>query len=163
MSTRRQLTLFVPPDAAAPLEAVRRAADPVQHALIGAHVTLCREHEQDAFEAMLARLRDVPFGPVRLVFGVPTPFGGHGWLLPCTDGHADFHALRAHLWPALAAFLPAPHLTLAHPRNPQAPGNTPALATALPPGLAVGFGEVTLIEQTDGGPWRTLQTVALRR
>ena len=111
VTTRRQLSLFVPPDAAAPLEAARRVADPVQHALIGAHVTLCRDPEGDAFDAMLRRLHDEPFGPVRLVFGAPVPFGGHGWLLPCTDGHAAYHALaRAPLVrPRHVAARAAPH------------------------------------------------------
>lgn len=48
MSTfRRQLSLFVPEPARGPVDAVRQALDPQQHALIPAHVTLCRESELD--------------------------------------------------------------------------------------------------------------------
>ncbi|MBE2186447.1 MAG: hypothetical protein IAE99_06720 [Rhodothermales bacterium] len=39
---RRQLTLFVPPPRAEPIETVWRLVDPVQHRLIAAHVTLAR-------------------------------------------------------------------------------------------------------------------------
>lgn len=45
MSLREQLSLYVPPPIAAILEGVRRVVDPVQAALIRAHVTLCRESE----------------------------------------------------------------------------------------------------------------------
>ncbi|MEQ1633746.1 MAG: hypothetical protein ABL997_15305 [Planctomycetota bacterium] len=42
---RTQLSLFVPPPHDVLVESVRAVVDPVQHALIPAHVTLCREDE----------------------------------------------------------------------------------------------------------------------
>ena len=44
-NSRIQLTLFVPPPNAELIESVRRLVDPIQHQLIPAHVTLCREDE----------------------------------------------------------------------------------------------------------------------
>jgi|GEM_PF-3988953 len=46
---RRHLILFVPAGITASIEALRRFVDPVQHSLIPAHVTLCREDELEAF------------------------------------------------------------------------------------------------------------------
>jgi hypothetical protein len=48
VTIRRQLSLYVPEPIATRLEAVRRVLDPVQHALIPAHVTLCRDDELEA-------------------------------------------------------------------------------------------------------------------
>lgn len=42
MSHRLQLTLFVPPQQAASIEAIRQTVNPLQYALIKSHVTLCR-------------------------------------------------------------------------------------------------------------------------
>jgi hypothetical protein len=47
----------------------------------------------------------------------------------------------------------APHITLAHPRNPQAPGNNLS-AVSLPGLLAITFTSVSWIEQEEGAPWR---------
>ncbi|WP_053333529.1 2'-5' RNA ligase family protein [Gemmatimonas phototrophica] len=155
MPTRSQLSLFVPPNIGADIEAVRRTVDPVQHRLIPAHVTLCREDELTGLSlAELAALVDhVRPGPVTLQFGPPERFGEHGIMLPCFSGTVAFQSLREILLGTRHARSHAPHLTLAHPRNPKAPGNTLKSAATLRDGLSVTFPEVHLIEQVDDAPW----------
>jgi hypothetical protein len=56
----------------------------------------------------------------------------------------------------------APHVTLAHPRNPKAPGNSLADVIAqLPAPLELRFDSLNLIEQSHGGPWRVLARALL--
>jgi 2'-5' RNA ligase len=56
----------------------------------------------------------------------------------------------------------APHVTLAHPRNPRAPGNSLALALeSLPAPLELRFDSLNLVEQRDGGSWQVLSHIAL--
>ena len=156
--TRVQLSLFVPPPAAAVLEAVRRQVDPVQARLIPAHVTLCREDELDGLapEVLAARCAAPGVSPLELVFGRPEAFHGHGILLPCTAGEPAYRALRERLLGGSAIRRAEPHLTLAHPRNPRVPGDTLAIAQALPDGLSITFGVARLIAQDPGAPWRVL-------
>ena len=68
--TRRQLTLFVPHAEAAPIEALRATLDPVQHALIAAHVTLCREDE------LAASMMGVPLMRTKLAAYAVGAFAG---------------------------------------------------------------------------------------
>jgi hypothetical protein len=161
---RVQLSLFAPPYSGADLEAIREIVDPVQRRLIPAHVTLCREDELGAISlhALQQRLRHAS-GPLTLHFGPPVRFGEHGILMPCVDGTDDFQALRAVVLADRHARPHLPHLTLAHPRNPKAPGNDLGATAALRAGLALTFEEVHLIEQVDGEPWAVRGTVALHR
>jgi hypothetical protein len=160
--TRRQLSLFVPEADAAGLEAARRALDPVQSRLIPAHVTLCREDElaQVSERDLLARLEPAGLAPITLTFGAPEPFAGHGILLNGTAGEAEYHALRERLL-GTGARRAHPHITLAHPRNPRAPGNSLERAARLLPGLRLTFSTVALIEQDEARPWRVLRSFAL--
>ncbi len=158
MPTRRQLSLFVSELEAAALESLRLALDPVQHRLIPAHVTLGRDDEIDGWS--VAELRErvlcAATDPLTLTFGRAEPFSGHGILLPCIAGEPAFQALRQRLLgePARAQ---RPHLTLAHPRNPRAPGNSLTRALQLPPSLRCTFAAVRLIEQVAATtPWRVL-------
>ena len=146
---------------AATLEPIRQRLDPVQHGLIGAHVTLCREDE--LAESPLARLRGlVPLpSAITLTFGAPVGFDAHGVLLPCIDGSTEFHRLRAAVLASTAIRQHAAHITLAHPRNPRAPGNTTPGEISLATPLRVTFGTISLIEQVDGGPWVVREVVAL--
>jgi 2'-5' RNA ligase len=161
MPTRHQLTLFVPPHAAVPIEAVRRAADPVQHGLIAAHVTLGREDELPDLSELEARLAAAPPPLLTLTFGRAEAFGGHGLLLPCTAGATDFQRLRHQVLGPAPVRDHTAHLTLAHPRNPRAPGNGPAAALALPASPDVTFREISLIEQVGRTAWRRLWSVPL--
>lgn len=156
MARRRQLSLYVPEHAAAQIEAVRRVLDPVQQALIPAHVTLCRDDELDAVSAS-ALMRA---SSITLVFGAALAFDGHGILLPYVAGEGDFAQLRADLLDGQAR-QQKPHITLAHPRNPRARGNSLDLALTLPPEISISFGEIALIEQALGEPWRVLKRYLL--
>lgn len=159
MMVRRQLTLFVPLPAAQPLEAVRRVVDPVQAGLIAAHVTLCREDELASVDdvELARRLAASTALHLTLTFGPAERFDGHGLLLPCIAGEAAFRELREQVLGSHAVRRQVPHLTLAHPRNPIAPGNSLEFALAtLPPPLPIIFTAMTLIEQVDRQPWRIL-------
>ncbi len=96
-AARQQLSLYVPDESAHDLEAVRRAVDPIQHGLIPAHLTLCREDELIAWPPTHARLRAIALPRVTLVFGRAERFSGHGMILRCLDGQSAFRALREHL------------------------------------------------------------------
>lgn len=152
---RSQLSLFVPQDIAAEFETARRALDPVQSRLIPAHVTLCREDELAGLElaSLAQRLRQSIPKAITLRFGPPERFDGHGILLPSVGDTAAFQSLRAVVLATPAPRFHAPHLTLAHPRNPQAPGNTIENAAHLSNGCAITFEAVHLIEQVDSEPW----------
>ncbi|QJR37276.1 2'-5' RNA ligase family protein [Gemmatimonas groenlandica] len=99
IARRRQLTLFVPHAGAGAIEEVRAQLDPVQHGLIPAHVTLCREDElaEHAGDVWRDRLAAATVAPVTLTFGAPVSFSGHGVMLPCIAGQPAFHVLRAQV------------------------------------------------------------------
>jgi hypothetical protein len=158
---RRQLSLYAEGPLRARLEAVRTLVDPVQAALIPAHVTLCRDEEVadlDA-DAMAQRLRGAT--RLRLAFGAAERFSGHGILLPCVSGQDAFHALRQRALGRLDVRRAEAHLTLAHQRNPRAAGNDLAAACALPVPMGLEFEQVQLIEQAAMAPWRVLGVFAL--
>lgn len=154
--------MYVPPEAAGEIEAVRRVVDPIQSSLIPAHVTLCREDELGDLASVLARLRGAPFGPLTLRFGGPVVSSGHGLLLECVGGEERFRALREYLLASSRVRDQRPHITLAHPRNPKASGNSLGNAATLPEVVEVTFPSVCFIEQEGGGPWRLLEEYELR-
>jgi hypothetical protein len=160
LALRRQLSLYVPEDQAAPIEAVRRVLDPIQHALIPAHVTLCRDEEAARLtsEAIAESLSNA--APITLTFGRGVAFEGHDVLLPCISGGDQFASLRERLLGA-GAQIQAPHITLAHPRNPRAAGNSLAKADELPAEILVKLSTISLIEQTPWDHWRVLEQFGL--
>ena len=155
---RTQLSLFVPPPHDVLVESVRAVVDPVQRALIPAHVTLCREDELAAVptEALRARLLAGAWQPVALQFAAPEAFSGHGILMRCIGGERAFDELREHVLGTRSIRRHEPHLTLAHPRNQKAAGNSPSSAQALATGLIATFAIVRWIEQVDTQPWRVV-------
>ncbi|MBX9928376.1 MAG: 2'-5' RNA ligase family protein [Gemmatimonadaceae bacterium] len=158
-ASRQQLTLFVPAPWQTSIDALRRRLDPVQASLIAAHVTLCREDEisptdRDEF---LERVRSWTHGPIRLTFGAPELFRGHGVLLPCTEGGDQFQRLRQWLLQSQTVRVHRAHLTLAHPRNPQSAENTAAVRNACGRSTALEFPTVALIVQQGNARWRIAQ------
>ena len=161
---RLQLSLYVAPPEGRLVDLLRAELDPLQHELIPAHVTLGRDGDIDtraggSWEERIATLREPA---LRLRFGEPEPFHEHGILLRCTEGAEGFNALRERVL-GHAALPLVPHLTLAHPRNPRAPGNS--LATArerLPAPLELRFDTLNLVEQYNGGRWRVLARALLK-
>ena len=159
---RKQLSMYVPQDAAQEIEAVRRVIDPIQSRLIPAHVTLCREDEIGDLASIRARLRSVPFMPLILRFGKPVAFSGHGILLECVGGEDRFRALRQYLLASRRVRDQKPHLTLAHPRNPRARGDSLIKASTLPDVIEVTFPSICLIQQERSKPWQVLEKYELR-
>ena len=161
---RRQLSLYVAEPEASMLEALRLVLDPVQQALIPAHATLAREGEfgQRSDLEWRERVAGLREPCLRMGFGIAEAFHEHGILLHCLAGQEGFEALRARvLGPALLPL--APHITLAHPRNPRAPGNSLAAArAALPERLDLRFDTLNLVEQHNGGRWRVLARARLQ-
>lgn len=155
MAARTQLTLFVPPcEAADELEVLRRWLDPVQFGLIAAHITLCREDEIEGFDPALIRQRLATATPLTLKFGAAETFSGHGILLPCIEGEEAFMALRQRILATREIRRQAPHITLAHPRNPRAPGNEPTSAAKLGAHRSISFTSVCRIQQAGpSDPW----------
>jgi 2'-5' RNA ligase len=160
---RRQLSLFVPEPWATQLEAMRAILDPVQHRLIPAHVTACRDEETRILHAHALDHTDqiTGQGPITLTFGRAVPFDGHGVLLPCIEGEESFSAFRAHLLEIQPARRQVPHITLAHPRNAKSKGNNLAFARKLPEQIRITFQEACLIEQQQGENWRVLRRFQL--
>lgn len=153
---RKQLSMFVPPGGATEIEDVRRLLDPIQHGLIPAHITLCREDELADLSVTQQRLNNIPLPPLTLRFGKPEIFSGHGVLLHCVEGEDAFRALREYLLDSKDIHTQRPHITLAHPRNPKAPGNTLDHAARLREGITITFPAVFMIEQVGSAPWRVL-------
>jgi hypothetical protein len=158
---RRQLSLFVPSPQLAILDAMRSILDPVQHRLIPAHVTACRDDEMP--EVSPGQLDSLLDGaePLTLSFGRAVPFDGHGILLPCIAGEEVFGALRTQLLGTSKIRPQVPHITIAHPRNPKADRNDLTLALELPAKIEITFRELCLIEQSRGEEWRVLRRYPL--
>lgn len=154
---RRQVSLFVTEPERTELEALRERADPVQHALVPAHVTLVRDEDVDDWPAVRARLESL--APIRLVLalGPPRELDG-GVALPVAGATAAFDQLRALLLEGQPGRnrRQTPHLTLLHPRNRAAWGLTLEVVCAYHPPAHVRFDHAVLIEQTPGEPWRVV-------
>ena len=161
LKIRKQLSMYVPGDAAKDLEDVRKTIDPIQHGLIPAHITLCREDEPGDLSKLKLRLGNIPFKPLTLRFGKPEVFSGHGLLLNCVEGEDAFRLLREYLLDSKNIRNQKPHMTLAHPRNPKSTGNALDNASRLPAIIKIIFPTVSLIEQEGNEPWRVLEKYAL--
>ena len=163
LPTRRQLSLYVPTPQAEAIDALRRVLDPVQASLIPAHVTLCREDELDDVSPAELGLRlgvDI-VRPIGLSFGPPQMFDGHGVLLPCVGDQSAFQSLRRIALGKEDVRAHTPHITLAHPRNPKASGNTAASLPLAPCVWQITFAEAVLIEQTNDAKCHVMQRFAL--
>jgi 2'-5' RNA ligase superfamily len=158
---RQQLSLYVPIDDAVIIEEVRKIVDPIQHQLIPAHITLCREDELEEFAKIKARLSNIPLQSLTLRLGQPEVFSSHGWLMNCIEGEDEFRALREYVLDGKNIRNQSPHLTIAHPRNPKAVGNSLHNISALPGNLTITFSTIYLIEQAGNEPWQVLEKYSL--
>jgi len=163
MAVRQQLSLWLRGDDAGPIESLRASLDPVQHALIPAHVTLCRDEETAILTTALVQLRlaESCIRPFELRFGAPRPFDTHGWLLPCVEGEAAFQELRRCVLGGPPERVQHPHLTLAHPRNPRAARNPPGIVPEFPSGHRACVDAVYWIEQAPREAWRVVRRLPL--
>jgi len=164
-SKRIQLTLFVPENESAEIEAIRRPYNPVQHELIAAHVTLCREDELTDLDQVLHNLGHLDFSSLRIRFGKPERFDdGKGVLLPVLEENTSFQELRKRILKDVIEQprIHQPHITLMHPRN--ASCTDEIMAQIRKSGLpsAIQFDHISLIEQTNGGKWIKINSYQLR-
>lgn len=153
---RRQLSLFLPAAQRAIIEPIRRRLDPRQHALIPAHVTLCRGDELADWPAVQRRLSSLQAFSLTLRFGTPQALPDGCILLRPMRGAAQYQALRRSLLGPTAPIHGA-HLTLLHPRHATATQPDVAeLATVLAD-FVTTFSAIALIEQRDSAPWQLLR------
>jgi len=163
-SKRTQLTLFVPEPGA--IENIRRQYNPLQHALIAAHVTLCREDELTDLELVFRNLEQLEFPVFTIHFGKPVRFNnGKGVFLPAQEDYTSFLALRKAV---LRGNIDnprnhEPHITLIHPRNAACTDELfeKIRKTGLP--AEILFDRISLIEQVDGGRWNVVKETVLRK
>ena len=150
---RRQLTLLLPSEQRTAVDLVRRRLDPKQHAVIPAHVTLCRDDELGPWEAIRQRLERLTPVALAMRFGEPQVLPDGCILLRATQGMEAYQALR-HAILGKTARDHGAHITLLHPRNaPTAESDWTTIAQAVS-GLAVVFRTVSLVEQQGDAPWR---------
>ena len=149
---RRQLSLFLSPDQRAVVEPIRQRLDPRQHAIIPAHVTLCRDDELVYWHLVRERLASLGSFSITIRFGDPQVLPDGCVLLRPTHGIEEYQNLRQLvLGPGATAH--GAHLTLLHPRNSAGVTYDLAeIANALT-GLTTTFRTIALIEQCESGKW----------
>jgi len=115
-------TIFVAPEVAGPIEAARRAWDPVTAAQIAAHVTLAYPQEAPISDLLVERVREasnnVP--PFRFRLGdvacFECPEGGAYITVEDIDG--GYREMREELLrPPFRGIAYHPHVTVVHPRT----------------------------------------------
>lgn len=161
---RRQLTLFIEPEDALAIEKVRTKYNPRQSELIKCHVTLCREDELEDLATVRINLLHLTQTEIVIKFGNPIRFdNGKGLLLPALPDHQSFHELRRQILKGLFdnPRLQEAHITLMHPRNSTCTDDIYEEIFNIPFPTELVFNKITLIEQTNGDPWKTLQTIPL--
>lgn len=162
---RRQLTLFVNPQDALIIEAVRKRFNPQQQELIDCHVTLCREDEIDNIEAILANLQKLDTSEISIDFGRVTRFdNGKGVMLPALGENDGFHELRSKILAGINESIrrPEPHITLMHPRNATCTDELFEEIKKFSFPTRIVFTRISLIEQVDGGKWSVLQEFPIK-
>lgn len=153
METRRQLTLFVENQT---IEEIRSKFNPEQHAIISAHVTLCREDELEDLENVIANIRALKIDkPIKILFNEVSRFEtGNGVLIPAASGNNDFYKLRSDILTSPRNH--SPHITLMHPRNSNCTDVIFEEIKSYNLPTVFYFHKISLIEQKDGRKWKVL-------
>ncbi|NCU02960.1 MAG: 2'-5' RNA ligase family protein [Chitinophagaceae bacterium] len=163
-NSRQQLTLFVNRNKAQEIERVRRQFNPMQQQLIDSHVTLCREDEIENIHSVLHNLQQLDMPKIAISFGPVTRFeNGTGVLLPALGNNEPFHLLRSKVLAGLstAIRMPAPHITLMHPRNSTCTDELFSIIQTISMPTYLIFDTISLIEQINGGKWQILKNYQL--
>jgi len=161
---RRQLTLFVSTDEAKVIEEIRKKYNPIQHRLIAAHITLCREDEIEHWETIEQNLITLKQLPLTIYLEEVKRFAeGKGLFIPAKEQQKAFDVLRKVI---LKGAIEQPrkhhaHLTLMHPRNSTCTDATFNEIKALRLPKYLVFDTITLIEQENGGVWQKLKTYTI--
>ncbi|NOT47024.1 MAG: hypothetical protein HOP17_04660 [Acidobacteria bacterium] len=156
-SLRRQATLFLKdrPD----IEHIRKHFNPVQAALISAHVTLLREDEVIDWDEVTARTGEIKKA-VTLKIGQPQRYGDLVFL-PCDDIEGSFRDIRINLLKSRDIRDHKPHITLIHPRNAACSDKIwNEIRGSIEP-FTYTFREVSFILQENGGVWKTIRTFCI--
>ena len=160
-------TIFVAPEIASPIEALRRAWDPAMATQVAAHVTLVYPREAPIVELLVDRVRIASAwaAPFRLRLGKITHAGRpeDGVYVEVEDIDGGHRALRENiLRPPFTARPLTPHVTLVHLRT-----STQGRACWDATGLRALDLEFTATEISitafDGTKWDALETFSLRR
>lgn len=149
MQTRRQASLYL--EDMPHIEDLRQRFNPAQAKLIPAHVTLIREDEVEDWGDVYRRLQALGDIALTLEFGSSIRDGNLVYL-PVVGGGDRFDELRAALLPGTPR-KHNPHLTLIHPRNGICTNEIFEEILDTVSAFEATFTTVSLIEQTDGGPW----------
>ena len=115
-------TIFVPPQVAEPLEAVRHSWDPIMATQIPAHVTLAYPQEAPIVDLLITRMRvtSIATTPFRLRLGAVSYFDRPegGIYVEVEDLDGVYGRIRATvLRPPFQPITFPPHMTLIHPRT----------------------------------------------
>ena len=157
-STRQQLTLFVSPGDDV-IETIRATFNPIQHSLIAAHVTLCREDEIEPIEQVVENILTLRYkDPLYITLKPMQRFNnGKGVLVPAENSD-EFQFLRRSVLKGIQnnPRHHDPHITLMHPRNSTCTDTifTQLKTYTLPDRLY--FDTISLIEQCNDGKWSIL-------
>ncbi|MFN8266154.1 MAG: 2'-5' RNA ligase family protein [Chitinophagaceae bacterium] len=165
MSTRRQLTLFIPEPHNKMIEQVRMNFNPIQYSLIKSHVTLCRDDELELLDQVLNNLLHLKQPAITIQFNpVRRSANGKGALLPAADEQDSFHQLRKSVLAGIndLPILPQPHITLMHPRNSTCTDELFEQIQKYEFPSQITFTEIAFIEKVNDGIWTTLQTFQLQ-
>ena len=162
-TSRKQLTLFLPEAYSAVIEKIRQQHNPVQYALIKAHLTLCREDEIENLSQVLHGLSQLREPSFTMQFEGPTRFeNGKGVWMRAKDTSA-FNGLRKKVLQSIIAEPreQVPHITLLHPRNASCTDELYYQICKETFPTAIQFDQISLIEQVGGGKWEILQNFPL--
>ncbi len=157
--TRRQLSLFLR-DNFENIENIRAKYNPVQHDLIAAHVTLCREDEIEALEQIIKNLKAIELDePISIQFASVERFAdGKGVFIPAKGENKAFVELRKTVLNVNELLKEQhPHITLIHPRNGTCSDEIFAHIQAYDLPTEFYFDTISLIEQKDGGKWEVVE------
>jgi len=160
-------TIFVAPEIAEPIEAIRQQWDPVMAAQIGAHITLAYPQEAPIVDLLVARLRieSRQTSPFRLRLGALAYFERpeDGVSIEVQDSDGDYRRLRQHLLrPPFQRIVFPLHVTLIHPRTSARGRDFWEHGRYQPHDQEFIVAEVT-ITAFDGTKWVVLERLALRR
>ncbi len=152
---RRQLTLFLPEHERVLVDSVRQWLDPKQHAIISAHVTLCREAEFTDWPTTHITLSSLKTIDVPLAFGKPIRLEDGCILLPVQGSTTSYDALRQKIL-GYSCNVQIPHITLLHPRNSIGRNDDLPALCMNPFPTTVCFTEISVIEPADAGKWNVV-------
>jgi 2'-5' RNA ligase len=157
--SRRQLTLFLRNNYET-IERIRATFNPVQHSLIAAHVTLCRDEEIESIEGIIENMTSIQLKiPITMQFDAVERFAdGKGVWIPAKGLNNSFQELRKiALGVNQLTKNHLPHITLMHPRNATCTDEIFEQIRKYELPSAIDFDRVSLIEQMDGSKWETIQ------